>query len=73
MRTLRKSIIAATAAVALIAGQATAAGVRVNDRIGTAAEKNDDRVIPIALTALAAGIVLMVLVNGSQGDDSESD
>lgn len=72
---MRKIITAATAALALIAGQAVAAGNSVVDRVGTpiAAVKQDDRKVPGILIALAAGVVLMVVLNGSRGDDSESD
>jgi uncharacterized membrane protein YraQ (UPF0718 family) len=76
-RSMKKTLLAATAAVLLIAGQAAAAGtsvVRVGDRVGAAGEESSEFAgVPIAVLVAGAAIIVAAVVVISEEDDSESD
>lgn len=75
---MRKTLIAATAGVLLVAGQAAAAGAndaaaRVGDRVGARAEASEEFMgVPIAVLVIGAA-VLVTAVAVASDDDSESD
>lgn len=68
---LKNTLVALTAGLALVAGQATA-GNSVADRVGSV-EKNDDRVVPVALLVLAGALLAAIVINSAVSEDSESD
>jgi ABC-type uncharacterized transport system permease subunit len=73
---MKKTIVAVTAGLLLVAGQAAAANnsavTRVGDRIGaTAGESSEFAGVPLAV--LVVGAAILVLGISAATDDSESD
>ena len=74
---MRKTIVAITAGLLLVAGQAAAANnssvTRVGDRIGADAEASSEFAgVPLPVLLIGAAVVVATVVVASD-DDSESD
>ena len=74
---MRKAIVAMTAGVLLVAGQAAAAGAtssaRVGDRVGATTEASSEFAgVPLPVLLIGAAVVVATVVVASD-DDSESD
>lgn len=74
---MKKTIVAVTAGLLLIAGQAAAAnntaGARVGDRIGASADASSEFAgVPLPVLLVGAAIIVAAVVTISD-DDSESD
>ena len=75
---MRKAIVAVTAGILLVAGQAAAASansavVRVGDRVGASAADGDELAgIPLPVLLIGTAVIVATVVVASQ-DDSKSD
>ena len=75
---MRKTIVAVTAGLLLVAGQAAAAGsnsaaVRVGDRVGASSDASSEfSGIPLPVLLIGAAVIVATIVVASN-DDSESD
>ena len=74
---MKKTIIAVTAGLLLVAGQAAAANnvstVRVGDRVGASADESSEfSGIPLPVLLIGAAVIVATIAVASN-DDSESD
>jgi hypothetical protein len=74
---MRKAIVAITAGILLVAGQAAAAGsngtvARVGDRIGAQATDSDDLMgVPISVLLIGGAVLIATIVVISDNGDSD--